>query len=209
MAGKPRGIRQEQAARRRTLLLDAALQLFSERGYRDTSVRDLTRAAGVTEAVLYHYFGGKNDILIAVLSEHALFARAGQIIEAAGEAPVPEVLQTLGGEFLRLLLARRQLVLTLLSEAPTNPDLANVLSHFLSGVVDDIAAFLGRRQVRGEIADTINPLAVARAFQGALLTRFLFAAMAQVEGGGSTDDNPFVEDLVLALAQGFARRDGA
>jgi len=209
MAEKPRGIRQEQAARRRTLLLNAALQLFSERGYRDTSVRDLTRAAGVTEAVLYHYFAGKNDILAAVLTEYARFAQAGQIIEAAGDASVPEVLRRLGGEFLRLLNARRQLVLILLGEAPANPDLANVLSRFLSGVVDDIGAFLGRRQEQGEIADTIHPLAVARAFQGALLARFLLAAMAQVEGEDSTDDTPFVEDLVLALAQGFAPRDGA
>src|SRR5438093_4398225 len=56
---------------RRSRLLDAARQLFGERGYRDTEVEALARLAGVTKPILYRHFpGGKVEIFLAVIDEH-------------------------------------------------------------------------------------------------------------------------------------------
>jgi AcrR family transcriptional regulator len=56
---------------RRSRLLDAARQLFGERGYRDTEVDALARLAGVTKPILYRHFpGGKVEIFLAVIDEH-------------------------------------------------------------------------------------------------------------------------------------------
>ena len=56
---------------RRSRLLDAARQLFGERGYRDTEVEALARLAGVTKPILYRHFpGGKVEIFMAVIDEH-------------------------------------------------------------------------------------------------------------------------------------------
>jgi AcrR family transcriptional regulator len=57
---------------RRSRLLDAARQLFGERGYRDTEVEALARLAGVTKPILYRHFpGGKVEVFMAVIDEHA------------------------------------------------------------------------------------------------------------------------------------------
>lgn len=56
----------------RTLVLDAALELFSEAGYFNTSVHDIVRAAGVSIGSIYHHFGDKEGVaraLYAHLSE--------------------------------------------------------------------------------------------------------------------------------------------
>ncbi len=56
----------------RALVLDAALDLFSEAGYFNTSVHDLVRAAGVSIGSIYHHFGDKEGVaraLYAHLSE--------------------------------------------------------------------------------------------------------------------------------------------
>jgi AcrR family transcriptional regulator len=45
----------------------AAMELFWEKGYQSTSVADLLQRAGVHSGSLYHYFPGKQDVLIAVL----------------------------------------------------------------------------------------------------------------------------------------------
>ncbi len=45
----------------------AATHLFSERGYKDTSIADLARALNLTSASLYHYVDGKQTLLARVL----------------------------------------------------------------------------------------------------------------------------------------------
>ncbi len=53
----------------RQRLLDAALQLFSSKGYAATSVRELVESAGVTKPVLYYYFKSKEGIYLALMQE--------------------------------------------------------------------------------------------------------------------------------------------
>jgi len=45
----------------------AAMELFWEKGYQSTSVAELLQRAGAHSGSLYHYFPGKQDVLIAVL----------------------------------------------------------------------------------------------------------------------------------------------
>ncbi|WP_068505044.1 TetR/AcrR family transcriptional regulator [Paenibacillus kribbensis] len=57
-----------QAAERKKQILKIAKQLFADKGYHATSMRELNKAIGMTEALTYHYFpGGKLEILRAVL----------------------------------------------------------------------------------------------------------------------------------------------
>ena len=51
-------------------ILEAAMHLFWEKGYGSTSVADILSRAGVNSGSLYHYFPGKQDVLIAVLDTY-------------------------------------------------------------------------------------------------------------------------------------------
>jgi len=62
-------INQDQPGTRDRLIL-AALQLFAEKGYESTSVADVLRTAGVNSGSLYHFFPGKQDLLVAVLGAY-------------------------------------------------------------------------------------------------------------------------------------------
>ncbi|MEC5200754.1 AcrR family transcriptional regulator [Arthrobacter sp. PL16] len=55
-------------ATRRAALLDAAAQLFAERGYNGVSIEDLGAAAGVSGPAVYRHFTGKPSVLSALLS---------------------------------------------------------------------------------------------------------------------------------------------
>ncbi len=46
-----------------TRILRAAAQLFRDRGFADTGMRDIADAADLSPANLYHYFDGKHDLL--------------------------------------------------------------------------------------------------------------------------------------------------
>ncbi len=51
----------------RTRIVVAAMELFWEKGYQSTSVADLLQRAGIHSGSLYHFFPGKQDVLLAVL----------------------------------------------------------------------------------------------------------------------------------------------
>jgi TetR/AcrR family transcriptional regulator len=62
-------------------LLQAARDLFTEKGYAATSVREIVDAAGVTKPMLYYYFKSKEGIYLELFREP--FAFFSQILEDA------------------------------------------------------------------------------------------------------------------------------
>ncbi|MBW2091862.1 MAG: TetR/AcrR family transcriptional regulator [Deltaproteobacteria bacterium] len=50
-------------------LLEAAIELFAEKGYASTSVREIVTLAGVTKPVLYYYYESKVGIFRAIMDE--------------------------------------------------------------------------------------------------------------------------------------------
>jgi AcrR family transcriptional regulator len=84
-------LRARYEARRREVI-DAAAELFAERGYDGTSMSELTAATGLAAGGLYHYIEGKDDLLIAICDEllEPLLARAQEIV-AAGAPPVEQL----------------------------------------------------------------------------------------------------------------------
>jgi AcrR family transcriptional regulator len=62
--------REEKSERSRRQVLDAALRLFSTRGYRATSVRDIAEAGAVSTGNLYHHFPDKEAIFKTLLDEY-------------------------------------------------------------------------------------------------------------------------------------------
>ena len=63
---KPRGEYAKTSAKR-TAILDAALEVFAESGYRAGSLRDVAQKVGMSEAGLLHHFPNKSALLAAVL----------------------------------------------------------------------------------------------------------------------------------------------
>lgn len=62
-AASPAGRREANKQATRTALTAAAERLFAERGFEQTTVRDIARAASVTERTFYRYFDGKEGLI--------------------------------------------------------------------------------------------------------------------------------------------------
>jgi AcrR family transcriptional regulator len=61
--------REENSEATRRGLVDAARDLFTRRGYAETSTEEIVRRSRVTRGALYHHFTGKRDLFRAVLEE--------------------------------------------------------------------------------------------------------------------------------------------
>jgi AcrR family transcriptional regulator len=82
--GRPARAPDEKPTREK--ILEAAIDLFAERGYDGTSMRDIAGAVGIRESAIYKHYAGKDAIL------QAIFAYA----EARIYAPLPPVQNTAG-----------------------------------------------------------------------------------------------------------------
>ncbi len=146
-----------KTARRREEIVAAAVEVFSESGYRDGALRDVADRAGITHAAIRYHFPSKVELLEAVLRW-----RDDRAI-AVGEGPAPH-----GTDVLRAWLAEIernrntpglvQLETTLSGEAssPDHPAYEHFLRH------DTLAVKLLRRAFRqiqedGQLADGFQP----------------------------------------------------
>jgi AcrR family transcriptional regulator len=103
-------------ARRRQKILDAAVELFQERGYLGTTVDDIAARAGVTKRTLYHHMGNKECILAEI---HSTFIQVGlqrwEAVVSEGGTPT-EVLRRLFEEHVRVVAANRQAIAVFFEE---------------------------------------------------------------------------------------------
>jgi TetR/AcrR family transcriptional regulator len=87
---------QRRKAERPSELLDAALQLFVEKGFAATKTEDIAHRAGVSKGTLYLYYTSKEDLLREVISQRVSTRVAeGMARMAAHPGPASELMRTL------------------------------------------------------------------------------------------------------------------
>jgi AcrR family transcriptional regulator len=121
--------RQRRSAEIRERLFRAALSLFAQKGFAETTVEDITEAADVGKGTFFNYFPSKDHILVAF----------GEMQLAKLEAAIAEVRRTNKpiSEFLRLLGPR------MIQEPARNPEIIRAL----------LQAFLSTTPVREAMLD--------------------------------------------------------
>ena len=89
---KPRPRSAERFQQRRDEIVDIAARVFARRGYHATTIDDLSEATGLGRGGLYHYIGGKQQLLVRI---HERFIepllRNARDIAAREEAPEVEL----------------------------------------------------------------------------------------------------------------------
>src|SRR5438132_8731275 len=88
--------RQRRSAEIRERLFRAALQLFAQKGFLETTVEDITEAADVGKGTFFNYFPSKDHILLA-FGEMQL-GKLETAVKTARQTnePIPELLRSLG-----------------------------------------------------------------------------------------------------------------
>ncbi|TWS18676.1 TetR/AcrR family transcriptional regulator [Tsukamurella asaccharolytica] len=125
-------------------ILDAAAELFTQRGYAATSTRQIAEAVGIRQASLYHYFPTKGEILTVLLEAtvQAPLAVARSVVSADG-APLDRLLTLARSDAGQLLAAQYNL---------------GALYHLPELAADEFAEF---RADRAELASHYRSLAAA------------------------------------------------
>jgi AcrR family transcriptional regulator len=120
VASEPRTRKLRRGPLTRKQILDAALQLFSEKGTARASVRDIAQAAGITDAAIYYHFPSKRELFEALIEERGITTA----LEGLERAEVRDMNLTAAGAICRiaqnaleLMYANRSFLKVLMVEA--------------------------------------------------------------------------------------------
>jgi AcrR family transcriptional regulator len=132
-------------------MLEEAVKLFAERGPGNTSVRDVAGAAGVSLAMVHHYFGSKDELYDACIEAtyEELASMKGELArELAAAAPLEELFSRAVVTSYRFArehrTAVRLLVRAAVSTGELNPRGRRLLLDALDVVSTAVGARLGR-----------------------------------------------------------------
>jgi len=70
---------ESRRAEKRTLIADAAVEVFAEKGFHQARVSDIARRAGVADGTIYLYFKNKEDLLLCIFEEKMEVLLAGLV----------------------------------------------------------------------------------------------------------------------------------
>jgi AcrR family transcriptional regulator len=135
----------------RQRMLGAAVQLFAERGLGSTSVRDVAGAAGVSLAMVHHYFGSKDELYDACIDATyaELSAMKGLLaLELASAAPLAELFARAVVTSFRFAREHRTAVRLLVRAAVSSGELHPRGRKLLLEALDVVSTAVGARLER-------------------------------------------------------------
>ncbi|KUI27608.1 ScbR family autoregulator-binding transcription factor [Mycobacterium sp. GA-2829] len=175
-------IRQARSEATRRRIIEAAVDLFSERGYPGTGLGDIIERAEMTKGALYYHFDSKEALAAEIVAEGS--ARLRSTFDAISETSSPALESIIHGTFVVVDQLRTDRV------ARVGIMLMRVFAGFsesargtYSGWLAAMAADVERARDEGDVRDDVDVVAVAETFVGSFVGGSLLADAAS----GGTD----------------------
>lgn len=105
---------------RRAEILQAAYEAFARQPYEAVSLTAIARAAGVSRALVTHYFGGKRELFLAV--QRQAVDRADEQVRDARELSIEQAVERNASAWLDFAESNRGVMLPLNSYSPDDRD---------------------------------------------------------------------------------------
>ncbi|MBS1812684.1 MAG: TetR/AcrR family transcriptional regulator [Acidobacteria bacterium] len=87
------------AENRRQQIIDVAIRLFSQKGFRGTTTKEIALAAGVNEAIIFRHFATKRDLYSAIIDQKAcateMVAKQAEVAKAIEQRNDRKLFETL------------------------------------------------------------------------------------------------------------------
>jgi len=163
--------------RRREQILQTAVDLFSQRGFKGTTTKEIGRASGVSEAMVFRHFANKDELYAAILHNKGCkdgvqtfpWAENKALQKSMAEKDDLEVFYNIGLDALNKHQADIGFMRLLFYAALEEHELADrFFTDFVSRVYDFIGAYLRERQADGAMRP-VDPRIIVRTFLGMLI----------------------------------------
>jgi AcrR family transcriptional regulator len=167
--GKPAPSRRVRVSgeERRRQIIEAAATLFSHKGFRGTTTREIARAVGVSEAMLFKHFATKEELYAAIIEAKSHVEQLmDAVVKAAKRGDDAEVLRSLAREVIAQTRTDPTLMRLTFFSALEGHALSDMMFRSLVQQLDDfLSRYIARRIAAGAFRD-VDPMQAAWNFMG-------------------------------------------
>ena len=155
-------------------ILEAAIDVFSERGFSGSTTSEIAKRAGVAEGTIFRYFKTKKDILRGVLIQMLNLAGEPIIVEGVRKIllntenkDLREVLKAFVKDRLEVLESVFPMIKIIITEALYHDDIREAFFQNIVSKIFEIFTIFHRQMVeRGLIRENVKALTMARSIIG-------------------------------------------
>lgn len=192
-------VREAITEARRTQILEAAVQVFAEKGFHRSTIKDVAKAAGVADGTIYNYFKNKDDLLVAMVAQLGeMLQFSNQVKQFVGDFTPEQILGTILHNRFTLLERNRTQFQAIMPQIINDPGLRR---HFYETLGEPTLAILEQvwqaQLDQGHIRQ-IDPQILVRLFLGI----FFGVAILEIIGDSVIADDKerlanTIQDLLL------------
>ena len=191
---------------RRRMIVEAAVALFSQKGFRGTTTKEIAEAAGCSEATIFKHFATKHELYSAILETKSRIEETlAKAAHAAARKDDAGVFRAVGLESLTRTEQDPSLMRLLLFSALEGHDLSHL---FFESKVRGLHEFLSG-YIKERIADgafqPVDPLLAARGFVGMVDHYLLIHEIFGVKRPPGVLPEHVVDTFVTLFLQGIRR----
>jgi AcrR family transcriptional regulator len=161
---------------RKQQILNAALKVFSNKGFAEANITEIAQEAGVAEGTIYNYYRSKRELLIAVVKTFVMTESFLNLFKHVGEMDYPVFLTAVLNNRMDFIEDNvRSHMLLLIGEILRDPELREIYDRqVIKPVMNRMEKYLENKAAEGEFR-SVNTSVVTRALGGMVLGLLLLA----------------------------------
>ncbi len=207
---KPRLSQEARSERSRAQIMKAALKLFSRRGYRGTSMRDIAVAARVSTGNVYHQFPDKETIFRTLLDDYwrAIESSEFPFIRALASGAFPTDMEALGRAARESVEQYRDYVALIYVDVVEFE--GSHIRRFYADMAARFRVFLEQNQDRLDLdalRPGVSPLAAVMLATRFLLNYFAVEILFGVPNHFGADTDTALKEIADIFAHGMLRTE--
>jgi TetR/AcrR family fatty acid metabolism transcriptional regulator len=198
-------IRAQLIEARRNQILDAAAQVFAEKGFHRATTREIASTAGISEGTIYNYFDNKESLLIGIMFRLARLESLNDELLEALQGDVRELFIALFGQRSSHIEQAQETIKAVLPGVMVNPELRERFhQQFVLRIATVLEQYIQTRIDLGHIRPVDAPLA-ARAIQSMFVGLLVLRIMGDETLLAGWDDVPDL--LATMIFDGLSPRE--
>jgi AcrR family transcriptional regulator len=200
---------EERSEKSRQQILDAALKLFSHKGYGATSVRDIAEEAGLSKGNVYHHFPDKETIFRALLDRYfqAMSQPEFPFNRALASGSFPENLENIGHAVREVMRDYREYALLIYVDVVEFD--GSHIRRFYENMAERFDAFLKasgmENELRAKLADGLSPVSAVMLTTRIFYNYFTVEVLFGVKDHFGKETDAAVREISRILRHGMLR----